>query len=72
MLASIAKDDPQIAYAAMVFSIQHHWRYIQRTVPNISDLFKDLKNEIHHPLLPAILGREISLEKSDIIALPVR
>ena len=67
ILASIAKDDPQSAYAAMVFSIQHCWRYIQRTVPNISDLFKDLENEIHHTLPPATLGREISSKERDII-----
>ena len=72
ILALIAKDDLQSAYAAMVFSIQHRWRYIQRTVPNISALFKDLENEIHHTLLPAILGRKISSEEKDIIALPVR
>ena len=74
ILASIAKDDPQSAFAAMamVFPIQHPWRYIQRTVPNISALFKDLENEIHHRLLPAIVGREISSEERDIIALPAR
>ena len=62
-MASIAKDNPQSAYAAMVFSIQHRWRHIQQTLPNISDLFKDLENEIHHTLLPAIQGREISSQR---------
>ena len=63
ILASIAKDYPKSAYAAMVFSIQHRWRYIQQTVPNISDLFKDLENEIYHTLLPAILGRKFLQKK---------
>ena len=38
----------------------------------MSDLFKDLENEIHHTLLLAILRREIFSEERDIIALPVR
>lgn len=56
----------------MVFAIQHRWKFIQRTVPEISEYFKELEYEIHNTLLPAIIGREISELEREIIALPVR
>ena len=71
-LASIAKTEPQGAYSAMVFAIQHRWKFIQRTVPEISEFFEELEYEIHHTLLPALIGREISDLEREIIALPVR
>ena len=71
-LASIAKKEPQGAYSAMVFAIQHRWKFIQRTVPEISEYFDELEYEIHNTLLPAIIGREISDLEREIIALPVR
>ena len=71
-LASIAKKEPQGAYSAMVFAIQHRWKFIQRTVPEISEYFDELEYEIHNTLLPAIVGREISYLEREIIALPVR
>ena len=72
LLADIAQAKPQCAYSAMVFAIQHRWKFIQRTVPNISSYLKDLEYEIHHTLLTAIIGREISDTERDITALPVR
>ena len=71
-LASIAKTEPQGAYSAMVFAIQHRWKFIQRTVPEISEYFEELEYEINNTLLPAIIGREISEQEREIIALPVR
>ena len=59
-------------YSAMVFAIQHRWKFIQRTVPEISEYCKELEYEIHNTLLPAIIGREISELEREIIALPVR
>ena len=57
---SIAKKKPQGAYLAMVFAIQHRWKFIQRTVPEISEYFDELECEIRNTLLPAIIGRGIS------------
>ncbi|KAL5266795.1 hypothetical protein ACHWQZ_G003996 [Mnemiopsis leidyi] len=71
-LASIAKTEPQGAYSAMVFAIQHRWKFIQRTVPEISEFFEELEYEIHNTLLPALIGREISELEREIVALPVR
>ena len=71
-LANIAHAEPQAAYAAMILGIQHRWKFIQRTVPDISDYFTPLDREIHHKLIPAIVGRQISDDERDILALPVR
>ena len=37
-LAEIAKDEPQLAYAAFAKGICHRWTYYMRTIPNISDI----------------------------------
>ena len=60
------------AYAAMSFSIQHRWKFVQRTIPNISEMFEPLERAISQKLIPAIIGRGISEEERDILALPVR
>ena len=41
-------------------------------MPEISEFLEELEYEIHHTLLPALIGREISDLEREIIALPVR
>ena len=72
LLAEIAWSEPQSAYAAMVFAVQHRWKFAQRTIPEIAEHLKVLEFEIHHSLLPAIIGRDISNDERDILALPTR
>jgi len=72
ILASIAKSELQSAYLAMTFAVQHQRKFVQRTVPNISENFRKIEHEIHQTLLSAIIGRDISTEERDILALPVR
>ena len=72
LLSDIAKSEPQCAYAAMMFSVQHRWNFVQRTIPDISHYMKKSENEIYHIFLPAIIGRTISEEEHNIMALPVR
>ena len=36
LLSDIPKSEPQCAYAAMMFSVQHRWNFVQRTIPDIS------------------------------------
>lgn len=62
-LAAIAEAEPQAAYAAMTFSIQHRWKFVQRTIPNISDLLNPLEQEILDTLIPALVKRKISEEE---------
>ena len=45
----------------MAFAVQHRWKFALRTIPEIAEHLKVLKLEIHHFLLPAIIGRDISM-----------
>ena len=72
LLANIAKSEPQCAYTAMTYAIQHRWKFAQRTIPDISAYMQELEFEIQHTLIPAMIGRDISDEERDIFALPVR
>ena len=72
LMANIAKSEPQCAYTAMTYAIQHRWKFVQRTIPDISAYIKELEFEIQHTLIPAMTGQDISNEKRDIFALPVR
>ena len=43
-LAKIAADEPQVAYASFTKAISHRWTYVQRTIPDISNLFVPLED----------------------------
>ena len=70
--ASIAEDEPQLAYCAYTKGLCHRWKYFQRTVPNISSLFQPLENAIRELLIPKIFGREVSNQERDLFSLPLR
>ena len=71
-LAKIAAEDPQAALSAYTKGICHRWTFIQRTIPNIKELFIPLEDSIRNTLIPAIIGRNVSNVERDIISLPVR
>ena len=71
-LTEIAKDEPQAVYASYTKAISHRWTYIQRTIPNISNLFAPLEACIREKLIPALIGRNVSDLERNILALPVR
>ena len=71
-LAEIAKEEPQIAYAAYTKGLSHRWSYIQRTIEGISELFIPLEEAIRTVLLPAIFNRPLTDIERDMIALPLR
>ena len=72
LLAEIACSEPQSAYAAMAFAVQLRRKFAQQTIPEIAEHLKVLEFEIHHSLLPAIIGRDISNDERDILALHTR
>ena len=72
MLADIAESEPQAAYSAYISGIQHRWKFVQRTVPHISEAMEPLEHEIRQKLLPKMLGREISDLERDVLSLPIR
>ena len=71
-LAEIAKDEPQLAYSSFTKSISHRWTYIQRTVPDIAQLFEPLENAIRESLIPALIGRKVNDIERLIFELPVK
>ena len=71
-LSKIAVDEPQAALSAYTKGICHRWAFIQRTTPDIGDLFQPLEDVIHETFLPAVIGRKISDQERKILALPVR
>ena len=71
-LSQIAQDEPQAVYASFTKAICHRWTYVQRTIPDIDDLFQPLEDAIREKLIPSLIGRKISDIERRILALPVR
>ena len=71
-LADIAKDEPQLAYACYTKGMSHRWTYVLRTIPDIKHLLAPLEEAIANVLIPAILGRDVSVLEREILELPVR
>ena len=44
LLSVVAKSESQCAYAAMMFSVQHRWNFVQRTILDISHYMNELEN----------------------------
>ena len=71
-LSKLAKDEPQAVYSCYTKAISHRWTYVQRTIPDISHLFRPLEASIRDKLIPALVGRTVSDAERKIFTLPVR
>ena len=72
-LSSIAKYEPQAAYAAYVSGFRHRFTYSIRTTPNIQNLLRPLDHVIDTKLIPALTDNQtISRNERLLLALPVR
>eukprot|EP00794_Sanderia_malayensis_P001041 gene1041-368_t len=71
-LAEFAFEEPQAALSPFTKGLCHRWTYLQRTVPDTSELFEPLEKAISTKLIPAILGRDISDIERRLIALPLQ
>ena len=72
-LATIAETQPQSAYSAFTTGLRHRYSFFMRTIPDISELFKPLEDEIHHKLIPALTyGRQPTAEERELLSLPAR
>ena len=71
-LSEIAKDEPQLAFSAFNVGISQRWKFVQRTIKNISHLFEPLERVIRDEFIPAICGRDISDTERRLFALPYR
>ena len=72
-LSQIASSQPQAAYAALTHGLISKWTYLQRTVDDISDLFKPLEEAIRLHFIPALTGRTgINDLERNLLELPAR
>ena len=72
-LATIAKTEPQPAYAAFVHGVKHRWNYIMRTVPGVSELLQPLEDCIRDKLIPEwIKNIWLNATERDFLTLPTR
>jgi len=72
LLSKYAQDDPQAAYSVVTKGLCSRWAHFQRTVPDMSELFESLENAIRDQLIPALVEREVSEAKRQILALPLQ
>ena len=59
-LADIAKEEPQAALSAFNTGLSQRWKFVQRTVEGIGELFTPLEQAIRDKLIPAVCGRTVS------------
>ena len=71
-LTDIAKTQPHAAYAAFIHGEQHKYTYFLRTIANISENLEPLDDVIDNVFLPALFGCEITVNKREILSLPVK
>ena len=71
-LSSIAKKQPQLAYAAFIYGTSKRWRYIMRTTPDIAENLKLLEDNIRSTLIPTLTGHTCTDAERDLFALPAR
>ena len=71
-LSVFAEDEPQAALSAYSKGVSSRWQYLQRTVPDISEMFRPLEVAIRNKFIPALIGRPISDLERRIFALPYR
>ena len=71
-LCQFAKSDPHAAYIAFTFGFMQRWKYTQRTIPGIAELFQPLEDCIFSEFIPAIVGKSISTHERAIFSLPTR
>ena len=73
ILTSIAKSEPQAAYAAFTGGFKHKVTYFMRTIPNLSNILKPLDDYIDDHFIPALTeGHALGDNERRLLSLPVR
>ncbi len=70
-LNDIAQEEPQCAYATLVFSLQHKYTFLQRAIKVDPDIYKPLEEALR-TLLSTIVGWPISDKRRSLMALPAQ
>ena len=71
-LSKVAATQPHAAYAAFVHGVCNQWSYLMRTTPDLEEVLQPLEDTIAKVFIPAIIGREVSSEMRELLALPAR
>ena len=71
-LTDFAQTDPHAAYAAYTFGFMQRWKYVQRTIPGISDLFQPIERCLRDKFIPALVGKSVSDHERKVLSLPTR
>ena len=71
-ISEIAKTEPQAALSAFTKALCHRWTFVQRTIPDIKELFVPMEKCIRELFIPAVIGRKVSDTHRKLFALPVR
>ena len=71
-LSVFAKSQPQAAYSAFVYGLHYKWTFLCQTLPDMDIHLRPLDLAISDTLLPAIIGRTISTNEREVLALPCR
>ena len=73
VLSTIARTEPQAAYAAFTAGFKHKLTYFLRTIPNIADLVERVDNILDSKFIPAITENQTITERvRKLLSLPVR
>ena len=74
-LATVAKRQPQAAYAGFTKSLQSQWLYSLRVLHNVGPAFQPIEEAIKRTFIPALLGMDNGLSghnERTLTALPVK
>ena len=71
MLADVALTQLQLAYAALVHSLQHEWTFLLHVIPHCGPLLGELERLLASHFLLALFGVEVSVAECDLLALPL-
>ena len=66
-LAAIAATQPHAAYAIFIFGLQHHWTFLQHTMPTASEHMQPLKDAICGKLIPMLIKHELNDVKLELV-----
>ena len=73
LLPKIVKFYPQAAYCAFISGLRQKFKYITRTIANISHLLQPIENVIRQEFITSLFeGRTCSDEERRFLSLPVK
>lgn len=71
-ITMVAASQPHAAFSAFTQCMQSQWTFLSRSMPQVSELFERLEDEIRLRFLPALLRREVNDFERDVLSLPAR